>query len=467
MVNRKILSIGFEFPGDFAENFPFRSDQSLLDADIIVFEPRISDYEMSSGYRGKRLVNRSDSFSLVEDASHWRSELQIAFESGKTILIFLSKLEEVFIHTSDGELSLTHVEPFENYSAIPVNLGRIVPRRGKEIKVVRDLKFLGPYWKEFAAYSAYEVYLEGKVPDPILTTKTGNKVVGGIYRKRTGTIILLPPIRYDRQSFVVFNEEEMEEYWSQEAVQLGRKLATCLVEMDKALCSSRELTPAPDWTSQARFRVAKEAFLQKDIKAIGGEIQALQDKRSGLLVELERAGSLRRLLYEKGHPLEEAIVQALELLGFKVERYRDAESEFDAVFVSREGRFLGEAEGKDNKAISIGKLSQLERNLQEDFAKDHVTQFAKGVLFGNAFRLQPSSQRSEFFTAKCLAGARRSKVVLVRTTDLFEVAKYIEEHKNAAFAKKCREVLLRTEGEVVKFPSPPTKQKPREDTKIT
>ncbi|GAI57947.1 unnamed protein product, partial [marine sediment metagenome] len=243
--------------------------------------------------------------------------------------------------------------------------------------------------------------------------------------------------------------EEGDECWSQEAVQLGKKLATCLLEMDKALCSSRELTPAPDWTSHARFRVAEEVFLQKDIKAIGGEIQALQEKRSGLLAELERAGGLRRLLYEKGRPLEEAIVLALELLGFKAERYRDAESEFDSVFVSREGRFLGEAEGKDNKAMSIDKLSQLERNLQEDFAKDNVTEFAKGVLFGNAFRLQPPSQRSEFFTTKCLAGARRSKVALVRTTDLFKVAKHLKEHKDAAFAKRCRQALLDTEGEIV------------------
>lgn len=459
MAAKKIFSIGFEFPGDFAENLSFRSEQSLLDADIVVFEPRISDYITTGSYRGKQMINHSDSFALQEDASHWRSELKVALNSGKTILVFLSKLEEVYVHTSDGELALNEKELISNYSAIPLNLGRIVPRRGKEIRVVKDLGVLAAYWKEFGRYSTYEVYLEGRTPEPILTTKTGNKTVGCICRKGSGTMILLPPIRWDENSFVVFDEKEKEQYWSDEAVRFGKNLATHIFELDKALSSGQGLTPAPDWTSVNSFKLKQEIVLQQNIKSTSNRIQSLQDKRSKLLAELENAGTLRRLLYEKGRPLEEAIIQALSLMGFKAKGYRDAESEFDAVFVSPEGRFLGEAEGKDNKPISIDKLSQLERNLQEDFAKDEVTEFAKGALFGNAFRLRPLSDRPEFFTAKCKTGARRCKVALVRTTDLFEVAKYLQEHRNRAFAKRCREALFGTQGEVVQFPKPPKKGK--------
>lgn len=187
---KKILSIGFEFPGGVAEYVPFLFDQSLLDADIVIFEPDISPHFSSyygEKYKGKPLLSESDSFRLVEDSSHWRSELKTAFDSGKTIIVFLSELQEVYIHTGEKEFSGTGrsqvakniVAPYNNYKAIPLDLGKIVPKGGKEIEVVKDLKFLASYWKEFAPYSGYEVYLEGKIPNPILTTKTGNKVCWG------------------------------------------------------------------------------------------------------------------------------------------------------------------------------------------------------------------------------------------------------------------------------------------------
>lgn len=469
MAKRKIFSIGFDFPGNTAENFSFRSDQSLLDADIIVFEPDISEYSSHMDFVGKPLLDESDSFRLVEDSSHWRSELKIAFDSGKTIFIFLSKLQEVYIHTGKKEYSGTGrsrvaapiVYTYDNYHAIPLALGQIVPKGGKEIKVVKDLKFLATYWKDFASYSVYEVYLEGKIPNPILTTKIGNKIVGAIYPGEKGYIIILPPIRYDEDLFITYDEEILEEIWTPEAIAFGKKLASCFFEIDKILCSSRETTPPPEWTSKSEYRMKRESSLEKKIKGIRKKIDEFQNNRRELMHQLEQEGKLRRLLYETGHQLEEAILEALKLLGFEAKQYRNSESEFDAIFISPEGRFLGEAEGKDNKAISIEKLSQLERNLQEDFAREEVTEYAKGVLFGNAYRLQPLSERSEFFTDKCLSGAHRSKIALVRTTDLFYIAQYLKEHNNPSYAKKCREAIMRTEGNIVSFPAIPIKVKSR------
>lgn len=108
--------------------------------------------------------------------------------------------------------------------------------------------------------------------------------------------------------------------------------------------------------------------------------------------------------------MEDAIFEALRLIGFKANNYKDELSEFDVVFISLEGRFLGEAEGRDNSAINIDKLSQLERNLQEDFQKDDVKNYAHEVLFGNAYRLKPPPERRDFFTEKCLTGARRAGI---------------------------------------------------------
>ena len=90
MAEKNIFSIGFTFPGNTAEYLSFDSEQSLLDADIIVFNPDISNiYNTHSYYQGKKRLHDSCSFKLKENTSHWRRELLTAFNSGKTIFIFL------------------------------------------------------------------------------------------------------------------------------------------------------------------------------------------------------------------------------------------------------------------------------------------------------------------------------------------------------------------------------------------
>ena len=163
---------------------------------------------------------------------------------------------------------------------------------------------------------------------------------------------------------------------------------------------------------------------------------------------------IKGLLYEKGKPLEAAILKSLKVLGFDCSKYRASDSEFDVVFESIEGRLIGEAEGKDNKAINIDKLRQLEMNIHEDFSRDGVNDMAKGVLIGNAYRLLPPEKRGDFFTEKCLIAASRSKTALIRTTDLFYISRYLSARVNKVFAKKCRKAILETVGIVV-FPNIP------------
>jgi hypothetical protein len=469
-MTKRIFTVGFVIPGDDVEAISFRSDQSLLDADIIVFEPSfVHFYGGSDSFEGKRRLNDSESFKIIEETSHWRSELQAAFDAGKTIFIFLSKLESVYRFTGQKQYSGTGrnrvttniVDGFNNYDVLPFKLGRIVPRSGTEIRVARDLKYLSTYWKEFAEYTVYEVYLEGEFKDIIFTTKGGDKVVGAIIEGTKGTVILLPPIRFDEDEFSTKSGKN----WNAQGIAFGKRLVAALIGIDKALKGDRESTPPPEWTKNSEFRLERESVIEKEIQDITQETEKLQNKRSELFIQLETEGNLRRLLYERGAPLEEAILESLRLLGFQADNFEDKEStlEFDFVCTSDEGRFIGEAEGKDNKAINIDKLSQLERNLQDDYARDEVTDYAKGVLFGNAHRLSPVGERAEFFTQKCVSGAQRLKVALVRTPDLFDISKYLKESDDPAFAKACREAIFKAEGEIVQFPTVPVTET---DTKI-
>jgi hypothetical protein len=80
---------------------------------------------------------------------------------------------------------------------------------------------------------------------------------------------------------------------------------------------------------------------------------------------------------------------------------------------------------------------------------------AIGILFGNGFRLTKPSERAEQFTTKCINTAKSSNCVLVRTTDLFRVAKYAKESKDKNFAKSCRDSIKTSVGNIVDFPAVP------------
>jgi hypothetical protein len=467
-MTKRILSVGFEFPGGVVEYVPIKSGRSLLDADIIVFAPKMEhEYYSYDNYQGKPLLSDDDSFKANEHAAHWRSELKAAFNAGRTIIVYLTKLEEYYVHTGEKQYSGTGrsrsvtniVAPFNNYSCLPISADRVVASHGTEIRVAKDLKFLGPYWKDLAEYSFYEVYLEGKFKDVIFTTKGGDRIIGAVIVGQKGTMILLPPIKADLDEFFRCDEKKETEFWTKKGIEFGKLLLGHIVEIDRVIKSYRELTPAPEWTKVAGYRLEREAILEKEIKAITSKIGEMQDTRSQLNVELEEEGKIRWLLYEKGRMLEEAVLYALRIMGFKAEPFKDSESEFDCVFTSPEGRFLGEAEGKDNAAINIDKLSQLERNIGEDFARDEVKEHAHGVLFGNAYRLKEPFERADFFTEKCVSGAKRTGIALVRTPDLFMTTKYLKEHKDERYAQKCREAIFNAKGSVVTFPEIPEEQK--------
>ncbi len=195
--------------------------------------------------------------------------------------------------------------------------------------------------------------------------------------------------------------------------------------------------------------------IKKEIATTETAIRKLNAKIVQKEALLRDSDSILNLLFETGRELERAILQALTILGFEAENYTDGQSEFDALFSSAEGNFLGEAEGKDKKAINVNKISQLERNIQEDFEREEVHEYAKGVLFGNAYRFTPVDERPDFFTEKCVTAAKRLKVALVRTPDLFSVCRFLIEADAPDFAAECRKKILHADGEIVQFPIVP------------
>jgi len=390
--------------------------------------------------------------------SHWHSELQAALSAGKLIVILLTKPVEAFAYTGEQKYSGTGrsrvttnmVNLVTSYAALP-HLGHVIAKSGTEIVVNGKVSFFAPFWAEFREYfGSYEVWIEGNFSDVLLQTKTGGRVVGAAIRHGGGAMLLLPPFKYRRLKTAHKGGGK-----GLTEPQFEKKVVSALVALAEALASAHAVTPPPSWAGEASYRLPKEAVLASQILDAQRRLEEIETEKRKLQQDLEQAGSLRRLLYEQGEQLEAAILEALRLMGFTANALSDGDSEFDAVFTGVEGRFLGEAEGKDNRAVNIEKFSQLERNLHEDFEKAGVSQYAKGVLFGNGFRLTPPCDRAESFTDKCFTAAKRTKVALIRTSDMFEPARYLKSHEDTDYARRCREAIFAAEGAVVAFPGIP------------
>lgn len=464
---KKILTVGFDLAGDDIESAAFTEKKSLLDWDIVLFRPDVSVFiarHYDDGeYMGKLALNDRKSFEMREANAHWRREIVQAVEAGKLVVGFLPPPTEVFAATGTKSTSGTgrnqkvtrHVEPVTSYDCLPVT-ARWTATQGTAMTLAagaRDL--LAPYWKLFGQSSHYNVVWDSNAKDACIQTEHGQKPVGLFLKGKVsaGALLLLPDMDFIAEEFFAEDEEEGE-VWSSAGEQFSASLIGEIVALSKAIASDGEKTPQPEWASADEFALAPEIELRQHLLQAETELEKAQRAKEELSRQLEDAGQLRALLFEKGKPLEAAIITALRVLGFKAEPYEDGESEFDAVFESAEGRLLGEAEGKDNKAVNIEKLRQLSTNLHEDLQREEVHQPAKGILFGNGYRLTKPDERESQFTDKCITSATSMSYGLVSTDRLYAAAQYLSGTSDDEFARRCRVAMIEMSG-IVRFPDLP------------
>lgn len=465
-MEKQIYTIGYTIPTFDKNSIDFYDNLSLMDADILLVSPdslepngdwvsfTVGDggcynVETSKTYKGKILC--------------LKKEINDHLNAGKNVFIILTKEEKyplaynVFTDKKGNNYS---TETFSNYEFLPIDIGAITSVSGKKIEFSGNSLF-SEFYEKFKKYLEYQAYIENpKDAQIIFTGKDKTKILGAIYKVKSGHLIVLPSIKYDEEKFIEYKVKGKEEkaYWTKEAIQFGKSLVKTFINIDNALCKGGDKTSPPDWTDNIDFQLAQEQALKKDIKKRTKEIEKFICDKNELLKKIDEEIKLRDLLFEKGKILENAITIGLEILGYKAENYNDGNLELDHIIISPEGdRFIGEAEGKDTSAINIDKFRQLVVNIQEDLQIEEVGKPATGILFGNGFRLTEPSNRPEQFTTKCINTAKALNCILMRTVDLFRVAKYIKESKNGTFAKSCRDTIKNSIGKIVDFPTLPIK----------
>jgi hypothetical protein len=407
MAQRKIVTVELEIGSSLVDHIDFNSTHSLLDWDVVVFLPDIGSMSVSNDtFQGKTALYENQSFRLKEQCEHWRREIKSSLDAGRTVICYLTPLLEIFVDSGKREFSGTGrnqkttrlLSQYSNYDCLPVSLK---PRSvsGKAMKLSPKAAALSPYWSDFGALSEFKVILQDKVPSISIQTKANDLNVGGIYSfPAGGNLVLLPMLDFYDDLFFEEEDEDGDMGFSEEGLKFGARLHHAWLALDTALRSANEITPAPDWVTSDEYALKDEASARAALLEAETALVLAQRAKEEAADRSAAAGALRALLYEKGRALEQVIVKSLKILGFSAMPYKDDHSEFDVVFMSSEGRFLGEAEGKDNKAVNVDKLRQLSMNIHEDLQRDDVELPAKPVLFGNGNRLISPADRGPQFT---------------------------------------------------------------------
>ncbi len=391
--------------------------------------------------------------SLNKAMSHWANEIKGALQAGKTVFVIMGEYTEdlgTLGSTLNKNQRTYSTFQINNYQALPVKLS-FRNARGQKI-VTTDAAFRGLY-EVLNDIVEYRVIITSNVTKKVYTTKDG-ATIGCVLKHKdySGAIVLLPYFSFND---LTEQGEDEELVWTEGASNTSKALIGQLVAIDKLVRGSTERTPPPGWVGELEPPAVLASIDQTiaDLKRRIGELQQQGEEQAAL-----KAGVLEfsHLLYENGKILERAIEKALRLLGYAAETLRIGELEIDHVILGPSGkRMIGESEGKDNSAIDITKFRQLESNIGEDFQRDEVDEPAKGLLFGNGFRLTTPGDRPEQFTQKSLTNAKRLGSALIRTADLYPVITYLLDHPDdEAFKLACRSAIEETTGAIVEFPDP-------------
>ncbi|KAF0113501.1 MAG: hypothetical protein FD163_644 [Hyphomonadaceae bacterium] len=411
---------------------PIWSDMSWVDYEAVIVDTGIDSSEFMEQDTGT--FHPSGGFWGTHNKyfMHIRKEVRNSIELGKIVVFILNRHLE--IASSNGTINNNR-----KMTSFDSKFSKMRARTFREADFFP--KIMRQSWSVCDDLFKIECKVEDENLLPLLRDKSGQAVVAGFQKFESGaTAIFLPSIDYAR----VAGTNKFEEVFG-------------LIEAFASEIGKNNLkSEAPEWTNANLLKSNGELEILQQIQIADKKIGELKLKRDVSVLKLSDFEDAKQLLYATGDELENAVLKALVLFGFSAERFVDAHREFDAVFSDGQVRFIGEVEGRDNNAIAIKKFDQLERNRRSDFNRDEVETKAKGVLFGNGFRLIEPTQRQEEFTTKCLTEAKNTDSALVRTRDLYLPYTYLLGNDDDNYKALCRNAIIETQGAIVEFPQIPT-----------
>lgn len=420
------------------KSISYRDRASLDDYEIINVYPQwVSEDYLKS-------ITSGDFNKIVENNDYWKSIIRRSFNK-LYIFHLLPKAKIVGNIPSFGKYIIS------NYDICPVIDQYCVENcKGTEVYLKnckQSIRKLYDWIKKQKGFE-FQVYFDNKKGEVLFTTKNEAHNLGGIYqdKKNNNVYLFLPNFEVNLK-----NKSFLDEYNA-----LLKEIYLEYFADDK---TEREM---PEWVKNnpdylSEIEKQEENKISEMQKKIDEANAAINQSRE--LIKKEQ--KLKNLLYGQSHALEESILEAMRILGFKnPHNYKTDNCEIDVVCDEKDNPgilLIGEAEGTTKNTVNNKKLHQLiaheltyieENNTQIDDLK------MVKVLFGNAFADMPPEQREDYFGPHVYKISKLRKTKLVRTPDLFKAALHIKNTNDKEYAKKCFDLFFDGNEGIISFPEP-------------
>jgi len=448
---QEIWTIGFEIPWN--KNYVgYYENRSLSDFDIVIFWNR--DVDIDKIIEWTPFITDISAKNFKKAIQHRKSEIDTFTRMGKNIYVMLWNKNEFSVELwrlRKGNVTRYSWELYDNFSFLPESFP-IKNWTWKQI-IIKDSRF-NEYLNFCTWYLSYlDLQNEILERNSIFVSKDGLKTLWQIYPYNSWSIIFLPAIDFEKDDFIE-DRDDGNQYRNEKGLQIWKKFLSFIAWINKILKDNSTKTPEPGrvtWNSD--FLLSESVKLMDEIKKSKLKLETIYTKIKTLDEELSKSKLILDLLYEKGKPLEYAVRYALQTLWFNAEWYDDGVLELDQVITSPEWfRYIWECEWKDDKAIHIEKIRQLEESINRDFEKDNVNEKAKWIIFWNPQRLRPLEERNEDFSSKLLTAAKGDHIILIKTVDLFFAVKHILNTNDENYKKQCRDAISNCNWWVFFFP---------------
>jgi len=416
----RIGSIGCDFENKDISHVLFRSTMSLLDYDLVLWDPSFlfDDYSADSRYPtygGYKCLSNDESIRFADELKRRKTELDDLLENGRPLVIFVPTPTSLYrwngqtTYSGSGrnQKSTYSVEKFDLNDAIPFSTIETVASEGDSIEFRGDSIFK-IYWDRMKEYHFFSAYFRSNIGKPFLFIKGTEKSVGTYIKTKKSFILLLPSIDPVRNT-------------KKESREISKNFLESLLDLIKKLQTETGDFSLPSWSDRYKLPGEKD-----QVNVISEKEREMNELIKIISKEKEKLNRLReyKLLFSgTGKSLELIVKKVFEEIGFTAEKGKIGR---DDLILSYNGKVaVAEIKGL-TKSASEKNAAQLEKWVMEYLSENSI--HPKGFLIINSFNNLPLKDRDkEDFPDQMLKFSEHREHCLITTIQLLGLFLKVKE----------------------------------------
>lgn len=415
--------MGCDFENKDISHVLFRSTMSLLDYDLVLWDPSFlfDDYSESPyqpTYGGYKRLSNDESVHLVDELNRRKTEMCDLLDNGRPLVIFVPTPTSIYYWTGQTEYSgsgrnqksTSILKKFELNDALPVSIIESVSSDGDSIEFRGDTVFK-TYWDRMKEYHYFSAYFKSDIGKPFLFVKGTGKSVGTLVKTKKSFILLLPSINPNGDT-------------KKETREISKNFLEALQDLIKKLQMEQGDFSLPSWTDQ--YQLPEEKDQIKNLFEQESKLKELIDVISREKEKLNKLKEYKLLFSGTGKSLELVVKKIFEEIGFTV---KEGKIGRDDLILNYKGKIaVAEIKGL-TKSASEANAAQLEKWVMEYLTENSI--HPKGILIINTYNNLPLKDRKkEDFPHQMLKFSGNREHCLVTTIQLLGLFLKVKEDPN-------------------------------------